>query len=116
MICKKCGARFSDGMFCPECGTSTVPAMGIGGNNWTDTWEAALEYSEKDGYNTKMYGPQGQLKKQVISRDKVIIEAGSKRVFENKMFCFDNDYYASIEIARDTKVEFRNCTDRKSVV
>ena len=58
MICKKCGAKFSDGMFCPECGARTMP-VSSSGDGQMNTWEAAFEYSDGEEYNTKMYGPQG---------------------------------------------------------
>ncbi len=111
MICKKCGTRFSDGMFCPECGTSTMSAMGMVGEPQINTWEAALEYSEEEGYNTKMYGPQGELEEQRIGEEEIKIDAGGKKVFENKILLFERGKWNghNIIMKENTKVEFRNC-------
>ena len=117
MICKKCGTRFSDGMFCPECGASTMPAMGMVGEPQINTWEAALEYSEEEGYNKKMYGPQGELEEQRIGEEEIKIDAGGKKVFENKILLFERgkwDGY-NIKMKENTKVEFRNCVISEKV-
>lgn len=107
MICKRCGAKFSDGMFCPECGARTISVSGSAGGEQADVWEAALEYSEEEGYNTKLYGPQGQLEEQRITKD-IKVEAGGKKVFENKrMICKG---YNCIQADNNAKLEFRNCS------
>lgn len=103
MICKKCGTRFLDGMFCPECGSRTMPVSGSGAGQM-NTWEAAFEYSYGEEYNTKMYGPQGQLEEQQITAT-IEINAGGKRSFENKKLVFKD----SIRVGSNAIVEFRNC-------
>lgn len=103
MICKKCGAKFSDGMFCPECGARTMPVSGSG-DGQMNAWESAFEYSDGEQYNTKMYGPQGQLEEQHITTT-IEINAGGKRSFENKKLIFRN----GIQVGSNAIVEFRNC-------
>lgn len=112
MICKKCGTKFSDGVFCPECGARTTPVSGLGGEAQSNTWEDALQYSDEEGYNTKMYGPQGQLEEQRIGRDGIKIEAGGKKDFENKILILESDSmsYPCIQAGKNSKLEFKNCT------
>lgn len=102
MICKKCGAKFSDGMFCPECGARTMP-VSSSGDGQMNTWEAAFEYSDGEEYNTKMYGPQGQLEEQQIK--KIDINVGDNKIFENKKIVLT----AALETNNNAKLEFRNC-------
>lgn len=103
MICKKCGAKFSDGMFCPECGARTMP-VSASGDGQMNMWEAAFEYSDGEEYNTKMYGPQGQLEEQRVSTT-IEISAGGKKIFENKRIIFKN----GIRAGNNANLEFRNC-------
>ena len=104
MICKRCGAKFSDGIFCPECGSRIVSVSVFGGEEQTNTWENALQYSDEDGYNTKMYGPQGQLGELSITAP-LEINAAGQRCFENKKLILKN----KIRVGDNAKLEFRNC-------
>lgn len=80
MVCKKCGTKFSDGLFCPECGTR----MDV-------------------GYDKEKYGPQGNLEEQKITKN--IRLAGIKMVFENKILTFEQN----IIVEENVDLEFRNC-------
>ena len=95
MICKKCGARFSDGMFCPECGASMALVV--------DLDEKGIEHLEED-CDTSKYGTYGELEEQCINKE-IKINAGGKKVFENKKLIFKN----SIIMEETANLEFRNC-------
>lgn len=114
MICKRCGAKFSDGIFCPECGSRIVPVSVCGGEEQTNIWENALQYSDEDGYNTKIYGPQGQLGKMSIT-ETIKINTGGERIFENKKVILKDN----IQVGDNAKLEFRNCeiiTDKSIII
>lgn len=114
MICKRCGAKFSDGIFCPECGSRIVSVSVCGGEEQTNTWENALQYSDEEGYNTKMYGPQGKLGELSITAT-IEINAGGERIFENKKVILKNN----IRVGDNAKLEFRNCeiiTDKSIII
>nr|WP_300808552.1 hypothetical protein [uncultured Acetatifactor sp.] len=80
MVCKNCGTKLSDGLFCPECGTRIDV-----------------------GYDKEKYGPQGKLEEQKITTK--IKLAGTKMVFENKILIFEQE----ITVEGNAHLEFRNC-------
>ncbi len=96
MICKKCGTRFSDGMFCPECGASMALVV--------DLDEKGIEHLEED-CDTSKYGTYGELEEQCINKE-IKISAGEKKVFENKKLIFKS----SIKMEEKANLEFRNCS------
>ncbi len=98
MICKKCGARFSDGMFCPECGASMAFVV--------DLDEKGIEHLEED-CDTSKYGTYGELEEQCINKE-IKINAGGKKVFENKKLTFKSDI--SINMEDNANLEFINCS------
>ena len=101
MICKKCGTKFSDGLFCPECGTR----MAMNNSGIDNIEEMESKFDESEEYDTKKYGSQGRLEEQRITT-KIKVVAGEKKVFENKILFFDE----SIEVNENAKLEFRNCS------
>ena len=103
MICKKCGVKFSDGLFCPECGTRAIP-VGVSEGAEQEEWDSISESLAEEGYDTKKYGPQGQLEEQKIT-GKDYLGAGSKRLFESKILIFEQ----GISIEENAVLEFRNC-------
>lgn len=93
MICKKCGTKFADGVFCPECGTQVT----IGGTG--------KEKFEIGKYDEKEYGSKGNLQEIKIN-EYVWLAPGEKKIFENKIVIFEKD----IMMKENSKLEFRNCT------
>lgn len=103
MICKKCGVKFSDGFFCPECGTRIIP-VGVSEGAEQEKWDSISESLAEEGYDTKKYGPQGQLKEQKITGD-TTVGAGTKRLFESKILIFEQ----GISVEENAVLKFRNC-------
>ena len=100
MICKKCGTKFSDGLFCPECGTRMLMDE-LGAEN---VWDMTSNCDGNEEYDKKKYGPQGRLEEKKITTE-IKILAGEKKVFENKMLFFEEN----IKVNENAKLVFRNC-------
>ena len=102
MVCKKCGTKFSEGLFCPECGTRMMPDFDEEGERKEGLWDA--EAFGEGEYDAQKYGPQGQLEEQKITKS-IKVEVGEKRIFENKKLIFEE----SITMYENARLELRNC-------
>lgn len=102
MVCKKCGTKFSDGLFCPECGTRVILNSNSEEQGADGKWD--IESFAKGEYDTNKYGPQGQLEEQKITGN-IKVGFGAKKVFESKTLIFEQ----GISIEENAVLEFRNC-------